>query len=146
MHTIFLVDDDEDDRVIFTSVLKTLKVPTQCYIAHDGLEALSLLQNDLVITPDLIFLDLNMPKLNGFGFLKEVKKISGIRSIPVFIYTTSNSQRDINESFRLGAYGFVTKPPLYNELGDVLKNILEDRMHPLRNSKIIFNKVLAGIM
>ena len=140
MSAIFLVDDDEDDRVVFTSALNSLQIPVQCFTANDGKEALNLLQQELMIFPDLIFLDLNMPKLNGFGFLKAIKLIPGLRTIPVIIYTTSFNTRDIEESFRLGAFGYISKPTQYEDLRDILRNILEDSAHPFPGEKVIFKK------
>jgi CheY-like chemotaxis protein len=137
---ILLVDDDEDDRMVFTSALESLDREIQYETAKDGSEGLELINNKLLFFPDYIFLDLNMPGMTGFQLLEQLKKTSVVRTIPVIIYTTSNNQRDIETAFRLGAYGFVCKPTRFNDLQDILKQILMERAMSLSNERLVFKK------
>ena len=74
--------------------------------------------------PDFIFLDINLPKMDGFECLEEIKKDAGLKDIPVIIYTTSKSKKDYEKSQLLGAAGFLSKPSLFQEFKNELKSIL----------------------
>jgi CheY-like chemotaxis protein len=78
MRSILLVDDDEDDRSLFKEAVNSLDKSIQCWTAHDGQHALQVLMYDLIVIPDVIFLDLNMPKMNGLEFLSTIKKKQAI--------------------------------------------------------------------
>lgn len=122
--SVLLVDDDVDDRMIFGDVLKEL-VPDIIYNeAINGEDALARLEEGLV--PDLIFLDLNMPRVDGKQFLAELRQIEHLRHIPVIIYTTSSHESDKKETRALGASYFITKPNSLHELSQLLKGILEE--------------------
>ncbi len=109
MNRIFLIDDDEDDQLMFKEVIASINPTLVCDTATNGKIALDKLK---VITdlPDLIFLDLNMPIMNGFDFLVCVKKEIQLSKIPVGIFSTSNSARDKALAQELGARFFLTKP------------------------------------
>lgn len=122
--SVLLIDDDIDDRMIFGDVLKEL-VPDIIYNeAINGEDALTRLEEGLV--PDLIFLDLNMPRVDGKQFLAELRQIEHLRHIPVIIYTTSSHESDKKETRALGASYFITKPNSLHELNQLLKGILEE--------------------
>jgi CheY-like chemotaxis protein len=112
---ILIVDDDEDDRELFCGAVNELDHLVSCKMAHNGKEALDLLRSGAV-KPDYIFLDLNMPKLNGKKFLSELKLDVALSEIPVVIYTTSKLPEDIEETKKLGAIHFITKPTGIEEL------------------------------
>lgn len=107
---VLLIDDDPDDRDIFCEALHEVDVSAQCIAVQDGAEALGMLQSHDGALPDFIFLDLNMPRLNGQQCLSEIKKTGSLLHIPVIIYTTSKQQQDIDETRSLGAAYFITKP------------------------------------
>jgi len=110
-----LVDDDEDDKEIFCLALAEVDPSIQCYIASDGIEALEMLSNP-AFTPDYIFLDLNMPLMSGKECLIEIKKRPHLGKTSVIIFSTSASQKDIEDTIELGASAFITKPPLISTL------------------------------
>jgi CheY-like chemotaxis protein len=85
--TCFLVDDDVDDLEIFTLAVEDLRINVNCVTAADGIDALEKLRNDEAFVPDFIFLDLNMPRMNGKQCLLEIKKIERLSSTPVIIYS-----------------------------------------------------------
>jgi CheY-like chemotaxis protein len=122
-HTIFLVDDDADDREIFSLALEEVDDSIVCVTAANGFEALAKL-NDNALQPTCIFLDLNMPRMDGKQCLLELKKDSALRHIPVVIYSTSSEPKDIAETLAMGASDFLAKPPGINELIGKLRVVL----------------------
>jgi CheY-like chemotaxis protein len=123
--TCFLIDDDVDDQEIFIMALdQLLDIRFHCTVASNGNEALQKLKRESVL-PDYIFLDLNMPRMNGKECLKELKKNERLRNIPVIIYTTSSSRADMEDTLKLGAAGFITKPFSLKELTVTLTNFFQ---------------------
>jgi len=120
----FIVDDDPDDQELFIEALKGLDELCICVTAFNGEEALLKLLNELPVLPDFIFLDLNMPRMNGKQFLSEIKKIKTIRDIPVIIYSTSTEKADILDTIQLGAVYFLQKPNRFEDLTVALGNII----------------------
>src|SRR3982751_6890989 len=106
---LFLVDDDIDDHEIFKSALAKVDADLELLTATNGYEALDVLlaSNPL---PDYIFVDLNMPRMGGLQFLKEIKQTETLKNIPVIIYSTSSNPGDIAKTRELGAVSFITKP------------------------------------
>jgi CheY-like chemotaxis protein len=125
IRTCLLVDDDDDDKEIFCLALKNTNATIECTTASDGLEALSILSNKSFI-PDYIFLDLNMPRMNGKECLKEIRKHNHLNHVPVIIFTTSAAGKDIEETKRLGANSFITKPPLVSQLATKLAELFNN--------------------
>ena len=113
---IFMVDDDEDDRKMFQEALQTVDAAAEFIQAEDGLIAINMLSSQQAFIPDLIFLDLNMPRKDGKQFLSEIRRIDPSRSIPVIVYTTSKNPRDIEEVKTLGAVQFITKPFFFDDI------------------------------
>ena len=114
--TFFIVDDDIDDQDLFIEAVNEVDKSIKCMSVSNCEEALDLLKNRKINMPDMIFLDLNMPRLNGKQCLAELKKESHLAEIPVIIYSTSSEKRDIEETSRLGAAHFLTKPNKFEEL------------------------------
>lgn len=122
--TCFLIDDDIDDQEIFVSVLSQINPSIRCITATNGQEAISKLKSEN-ITPDLIFLDLNMPLMNGKQFLEACHFLDRCKEVPVIILTTSSDKRSIEETRKLGAADFITKPDKFSTWGAVLKEKLD---------------------
>jgi CheY-like chemotaxis protein len=122
--TIFLIDDDSDDREIFALALEELFPSFTCVTAKNGVEALEKLMSGDV-KPDYIFLDLNMPRMNGRQCLAEIKKESALGKIPVIIYSTSSESAHKEQMISMGASAFVTKPPVIPELIASLKDVFD---------------------
>ena len=121
--TILLVDDDEDDHDVFREAISIVKPDCNFLWARDGTLGLEMLR-DKNRRPDYIFLDINMPKMDGKEFLKNVKSDPMSGKIPVVIYTTSGHKSELGEYFKLGATNFITKPSEFNVLLTYLKSIL----------------------
>ena len=121
---ILLVEDDTDDQLFFVDAVKEIEPTLECGIASNGLEALDHLDK-VPPPPSLIFLDLNMPIMNGYECLAKLKETKQYNEIPVIIFTTSNQPVDVERTISMGAKLFITKPPdfevLKNKLHDILK-------------------------
>ena len=124
MAYILIVDDDEDDRELFCDALREVDPSIVCVHAQDGQQALLGLRLKEFPIPHIIFIDLNMPRLNGFQCLKELKKDRALQNIPVAIYTTSKIKEHKEECERLGASHFITKPTRFTELCSVISEVL----------------------
>ena len=125
IHSLFLIDDDPDDQHVFAEALSEIDTSVRLFTASNGLEALETLRQSTTSLPDLIFLDLNMPKMNGKQFLKEIKNDPRLQHIPVVIYTTSSAKADKEESLQLGATGFIVKPDSYGAVCDAIRSVLQ---------------------
>jgi CheY-like chemotaxis protein len=123
--TCFLIDDDIDDQEIFALVLKSVNPSITCITANDGIEAVTKLTEEEAFNPDYIFLDLNMPGMDGKQCLREIKKITRLKSIPVIIYSTSSDQRDVLETRALGASDYLEKQSSVVELKNKLAHFFK---------------------
>lgn len=122
MKKFFLADDDIDDRQIFEEALASIDPKIVCEGATDGKQALSLLSNVIPATqPSIIFLDINMPIMNGWDVLRKLRTEQKFDAVPVIMYTTSSGVREKLMAEELGASCFVTKPDSFR----ILKNMLE---------------------
>jgi CheY-like chemotaxis protein len=123
---LFYVDDDPDDVELFLDALKSTKEPVNCMTARDGEEALLVLESSQVL-PELIFLDINMPRMNGLQFLVEMKKNKRLAHIPVIVYSTSRYFKEINEFYRMGVSKVMIKQSSYEhlcfELNEIIRGI-----------------------
>lgn len=141
--TLFIIDDDEDDQLFLHEAIHDLNIPIDFFYANNGETALQLLKGEDIPVPDYIFLDLNMPKLNGKECLIEIKKLPKYANVPIIIYTTSSNQKDKQEIIELGAHYFLTKPTriseLCNRLLDVFtmdwKEIFSNNEYRMSNNK-----------
>ncbi|MES2620494.1 MAG: response regulator [Bacteroidota bacterium] len=105
---ILLVEDDIDDQQFFIEALKEICPEAECSIANNGIEALAHLNNDPLL-PSCIFLDINMPYMNGFECLTEIKKAKAYKAIPVCVLSTSSNEASKTQSLQLGAASFISK-------------------------------------
>jgi len=120
----FLADDDEDDRFFFLEALKEIDPGIECMVASNGKDALALLQNDFFSLPDYIFLDLNMPLMDGLKCLEEIKRIPSLSHIPVIIYSTSSEKEVAASCMKAGAYAFFIKPSSSSDLLNYLRKLI----------------------
>lgn len=116
------VDDDQEDREFFCEALKEIDPSIVCLVAESAKDALDLLQSHMPL-PDYIFLDINMPLMDGKQCLKKLKSIPGLQSIPVIMYSTSTNTQEIRECYRLGAIDFLIKPHRYEKLVSDLSSV-----------------------
>jgi CheY-like chemotaxis protein len=126
--TILMADDDPDDRHFARAALRESRLTTELRFVEDGEELLDYLYRrgshadpKASPHPGLILLDLNMPRLDGRGALREIKRDPALRRIPVVVLTTSKAEEDILRSYDLGANCFITKPATFEGLIEVVK-------------------------
>lgn len=110
---IFFSDDDPEDVEFFKQALLEISPSVKITVARDGLELLEFLQ---FVIPDMIFLDLNMPRMNGMDCLRAIRSKGEYRDIPIIIYSTSSEARQIDEAYKSGATRFIQKPMKYEEI------------------------------
>ncbi|MGK2861630.1 MAG: response regulator [Chitinophagaceae bacterium] len=123
---ILLVDDDEGDRLLFKDALEELEIKSSVHVMRNGMELMTYLNQTKSCLPDLIFLDLNMPRKSGLECLKEIRSNEELKDIYITIYSTSKNEKDIEIAFRNGANVYITKPDDFNTLKQVLKNAVMD--------------------
>ncbi|HCQ12175.1 response regulator [Flavobacterium sp.] len=121
---ILLIEDDTIEVMKFNRVIKTLGMNHKIIEANNGEEALSILK-DKEIIPDVIFLDLNMPKINGIEFLQILKADDYLKYIPAIILTTSNNHKDVLECYKIGIAGYVLKPLKYDDYVERVRKMVE---------------------
>ena len=121
---ILLIEDDMIEVMKLNRAISSLKLPHKIIEANNGEEALKLLKEKDNI-PDIILLDLNMPKLNGIEFLSILKNDEQLRYIPTIILTTSNNRKDVLECYKIGVAGYVIKPLKFNDYVDLIKRTLD---------------------
>ena len=119
-----LVDDDTDDQEIFSLALLQVDPSIQCAFANDGTYALKILEMDHSFMPQVIFIDINMPRMNGIECLKEIKKIKRLDKIPIYMYSTAGDSAIIEKCKLHGATGFMVKSANITELEESLARIL----------------------
>ena len=121
---ILLADDDEDDRMIFSDIVQQIENTIQLHTVTDGQQLIRWLTANESPLPDVIFLDLNMPNKNGKACLKEIKANPAISHLPVIIYSTSGSEKDIREAYHQGASLYIQKPSNISGLKKTLTQVL----------------------
>lgn len=122
---ILLADDDRDDRFFFSMAITEMEIGLKLEMVKHGEELMEYLTRDDITIPDILFLDLNMPRKNGFDCLREICNSTLLKDLFVIIYSTSSSQRDIEETFRLGANLFINKPNSYEDLSPRLLKVFQ---------------------
>lgn len=121
---ILLIEDDTIEVMKFNRVLNTLGLNHKIIEANNGEEALAILKVKEII-PDIIILDLNMPKINGIEFLQILKADDYLKYIPAIILTTSNNHKDVLECYKIGIAGYVLKPLKYDDYVERIRKMLE---------------------
>ncbi len=126
---ILMADDDQDDRMLMKEALEENKFPHSFHFVTDGAELLDYLYKrgrfgfEQTFRPNLILLDLNMPKIDGLEVLAYIKADAGLKKIPVIIFTTSVAEQDIIKAYDLGVNSFICKPSGFDKLVEVVREI-----------------------
>lgn len=122
--TILLVEDDLDDRDIFSEALSTIDGSIRMEFASNGADALLKLQSGH-FTPDAIFSDINMPKMNGIQLLEKIQNIDSLNRLPVIIYTTSSDPDYLSKSRLFGALYYIIKPNNFEKICSEIRVALD---------------------
>ena len=125
----FLIDDDLDDQELFLMALKRVDKNINCHMAKNGIDALKRLSEVNGFIPDYIFLDINMPKMNGMECLIEMKKLDHLDQSEILMFSTSSDLKIIEMSKALGANHFFVKPPSMDLLVETLAKVLRRLIH-----------------
>ncbi len=125
---ILMADDDEDDRMLAQDALRESGTQATLQFVSDGVELLATLRAAVAdgsetTIPDLLLLDLNMPRLNGRAALQEIKRDPTLCKLPVVVLTTSNATADIDASYASGANSYITKAVTFQGLVDTMRNL-----------------------
>lgn len=126
---ILLADDDEDDRLFFNDAFEEIKIQTNVNFVHDGMQLMEHLLDTNNKLPDILFLDLNMPKKTGKECLIEIKKTERLKNIIIAIYSTSSSEEDIEDTFIQGANIYIKKPSDFNTLKKIINEVVTVNWH-----------------
>lgn len=122
---VIFTDDDHDDCSLFADALNETGINHQLKVFNDGLQLLNYLNNEDSEMPHILFLDLNMPFMNGFESLKMIRSNEKFRDITIAIYSTSASEKDQEDTFVSGANVYIKKPNDFSLLKKVLKEVIE---------------------
>ncbi|RAV99168.1 response regulator [Pseudochryseolinea flava] len=136
--TLLYVDDDPDDLDLLYTILMDIDPDIRYIPFQKGKEAMNFLElaTDL---PDMIFMDINMPIMNGKQCLTEIRKSNRLRHLPVIMYTTSSEEREIKECYKLGATDFLIKPSNIQEFHSGLVAVLNNQ----KNERLKFNSPIV---
>ncbi|WP_373494602.1 response regulator [Aquiflexum sp.] len=120
---IIIADDDEDDQELLAEAISEISSNTNIRLAGNGKDLMKKLRE--LTLPDLVFLDLNMPLMNGFECLELIKKDPKLKNVPVLIYSTSANPDQIERTFQDGAHLYIQKPSNITELKNIVKKIMD---------------------
>ncbi len=121
---VLLADDDENDRFLFQEAFNELKFPVEVQTVKNGEQLMEYLDQQDLVLPHILFLDLNMPRKNGLECLKEIRGKKALKHLPIAIYSTSGSEQDIEDTFVNGANVYIKKPNDFSLLKEALSKVL----------------------
>ncbi len=121
---ILLADDDTDDCVFFKEAVEEVLPATNLTAVHDGEQLMRFLANEGNKLPDVLFLDLNMPRKNGFECLSEIKLNHKLKQLPVIMFSTSYEQEVVNQLYQNGAQYFIRKPSEFSQFKKIIQHTL----------------------
>jgi CheY-like chemotaxis protein len=135
---IFLTDDDDDDCLLFSEALHEIFAPDEATltIANDGVKLMQALDTNALANPEIIFLDLNMPRKNGFECLDEIRKDPKLKDIPVVIYSTTSNTDVVNRTYQQGANYYICKPQSFIVLKRTIELVLSFDFYKLRQQPV----------
>lgn len=139
---ILLADDDVDDCMFFGKALEEISPTAKLEIVNDGVELMTYLEEHADQLPNVLFLDINMPRKNGLECLAEIKQDSKFKDLSVVMFSTSNSWDTINSLFKSGVHVYIHKPSDFTQLKQVIQHALpiaEENPSPKKPLKYILN-------
>lgn len=144
---ILLADDDKDDQLLFKESLEELSLSTHVEIVQNGEQLMRLLNDEKQQLPDILFLDLNMPRKNGFICLSEIKRTERLKRLPVIIFTTSYEPEIVNLLYKKGAQYYIRKPNDFEQLKKVIYQSLvltgqKDMSQPPRENFVLSSPLI----
>lgn len=128
MHIVY-IDDDSEDRTLFRDILHTIDPSSTCHLAEHGQHGLQVL-DALITLPDFIFLDINMPVMNGREVLLAIKRDPRLQSVPVIMYSTTAHPLERQEYLSLGAYRVLVKPSSIIKARELISSVMKEKTTP----------------
>lgn len=122
---VLYADDDLDDIELFQEIVRDIDQSVLVLFAHDGLQALRILREARVL-PDIVFLDINMPLINGKECLAEIRRDKLLKGLPVIMYSTASAEQEVKDCFELGASDYLCKATHYAKLREDIESILRN--------------------
>jgi CheY-like chemotaxis protein len=120
---ILLVEDDPDHELLTIRALKKSNVANTIRVARDGAEAIDLLLGDEAVRPQVILLDLKLPKVDGLEVLRRIRESESTRMLPVVVLTSSDEERDVVRSYQLGVNSYIRKPVNFNDFAEATRQL-----------------------
>jgi CheY-like chemotaxis protein len=124
--TIFYIDNDPDDCQIFSEVIRTIDPRIKCLTCMDSEQGLRILKNELETLPDLVFLDINMPRKDGVQCLMEIRNDEKLKDLPIIMFSTSISEAN-KQKFTMHHALYLAKPMTLRKYTTVLREIIEQK-------------------
>ncbi len=120
---ILLVEDDPDHELLTIRALKKSNIANVVRVAHDGEEAINLLFGDEAIRPQVVLLDLKLPKVEGLEVLRRIRESEATRMLPVVVLTSSDEERDVVRSYKLGVNSYIRKPVSFDDFAEATRQL-----------------------
>ena len=120
---ILLVEDDPDHELLTIRALKKSNIANEVRVARDGEEALNLLFGESPIRPQVVLLDLKLPKVDGLEVLRRLRSSDATRMLPVVVLTSSDEERDVVRSYQLGVNSYIRKPVNFNDFAEATRQL-----------------------
>ena len=120
---ILLVEDDPDHELLTIRALKKSNIANEVHVARDGEEALNLLFGAEPVTPQVVLLDLKLPKVEGLEVLRRIRESDSTRMLPVVVLTSSDEERDLIRSYQLGVNSYIRKPVSFDDFAEATRQL-----------------------
>lgn len=120
---ILLVEDDPDHELLTIRALKKANIANDIHVARDGSEAVEALFGDSAIRPQVILLDLKLPKIEGLEVLRRIRETDTTRMLPVVVLTSSDEERDLIRSYQLGVNSYIRKPVNFTDFAEATRQL-----------------------
>jgi DNA-binding response OmpR family regulator len=120
---ILLVEDDPDHELLTIRALKKSNIANDIHVARDGAEAIDILFGDHAIKPQVVLLDLKLPKVEGLEVLRRIRETKETRMLPVVVLTSSDEERDVVRSYQLGVNSYIRKPVNFNDFAEATRQL-----------------------
>lgn len=120
---VLLIEDDPDHELLTIRALERSKIANEIRVARDGEEAINLLTGANAITPNVILLDLKLPKVDGFEVLRRIRQSDAGRLLPVVILTSSDEERDVIRGYQLGVNSYIRKPVNFHDFAEATRQL-----------------------
>jgi CheY-like chemotaxis protein len=121
--SILLVEDDPDHELLTIRALKKANIANDVHIARDGSEAVEILLGPNAIRPQVILLDLKLPKVDGLEVLRRIRENENTRTLPVVVLTSSDEERDVIRSYQLGVNSYIRKPVNFSDFAEATRQL-----------------------